>query len=392
MPSVQRAATTFLRSASSAASTAARKSSSRCGTSRRIASSCAGMSCLSPADQRAGDVGGDRGDQPQPVRRQRRREHRDADDARLAADGGAERAHHVLVAQEVGPADVVDAARRLGQRGDADQVLDQVGQRDRRRLRLHPARRHHHRQVVDEVADHLVGGGAGADDDAGAQFGHRNGPGAQRVAGLLARDQVLGLGRGRHESAEIDDAPNAASGGRTREVLGRLDIELAEVAARRHRVDEVVRGVDAGERGHERFRLQRIGLHQLDAAPGARLQHLDVARGGAHAAPSGDEGGHEVGADVAAGAEHQRQRRGCGRAGGRRGTGAGGGHRQSDRIGMPHSSALRRDVPGRRFDVRVTRSSSASPARLAPAARVAGPHPRLPDLTPPDSPCPFPTP
>ena len=198
---------------------------------------------------------------------------------------------------------------RLGVRRDADQVLDQVRERDRRRLRLHPARRHHHRQVVDEVADHLVGGGARTDDDAGAQLGDRHRARAQRVAGLLARDEVLGLGVGRHQPAEIDDAADAARGGGAREVLRRLEVEPAEVAAGGHRVDEVVRGVDAGERGCERFRLQRVGLDQLDVLPLPRLEHLHVARGGAHADAARDERGHEVGADVAAGAEHQRQRR-----------------------------------------------------------------------------------
>ena len=48
------------------------------------------------------------------------------DDPRLAADDGAEDPHHVLVAHQVGAADVVDAARRIGVRRDADQVFDQV--------------------------------------------------------------------------------------------------------------------------------------------------------------------------------------------------------------------------------------------------------------------------
>ena len=67
----------------------------------------------------------------------------------------------------------------------------------------------HARQVVDEVADHLVGRRAGPDDDASAYLGDRHAACPQPVSGLLARNQVFRLGIRRHEAAHLDDAPDA---------------------------------------------------------------------------------------------------------------------------------------------------------------------------------------
>jgi hypothetical protein len=95
-------------------------------------------------------------------------------------------AHDRFVRHGVGPACVQCLARRVVDVGDRDQVGEQVVERDRRRDRLHPARRHHDGQVIDQVADDFVGGGAGPDDHSGAHFGHRDTAGTQDVAGFGA--------------------------------------------------------------------------------------------------------------------------------------------------------------------------------------------------------------
>lgn len=146
---------------------------------------------LQSLHERSRDVGRHRGDEPQPVGRQPRREHRHREDARLPADPRAVTLHDALVGHGVRTAGVEDPARRLGQPGDRDEVGEQIGQRDGRRHRAYPRRRHHHRQVVHEVADHLVRRGPGADDHAGADLGYRHGALAQHVPGLRARQQVL---------------------------------------------------------------------------------------------------------------------------------------------------------------------------------------------------------
>ena len=160
--------------------------------------------------------------------------------------------------------------------------------------------------MVDEVAHHFVGGRAGADDDARAHLGDRHAARAQPVAGLLARHEVLGRRVAGHEAAEIDDALDACSRGRAREIVGGLEIEAGEIPACRHRVDEVVGDVDVGESGGEGVRRQGIGLDEVDAFPGLCGEHVAVAGGRAHASgASGKKRGDEVGADIAARAEDE---------------------------------------------------------------------------------------
>ncbi len=171
--------------------------------------------------------------------------------------------------------------------------------------------------MVDEVAHHFVGGRAGADDDARANLGDGHGARAQPVAGLLARQQVLGRRVARHEAAEIDDALDTCGRGRAREVVGGLEIEAGESLACRHRVDEVIGNVDIGESRRERGGLQRIGLDQVDAFPWLRGEHLAVAGRSAHGANAGGEQrGDEVGADVSARSEDEETKQVAGRVSG----------------------------------------------------------------------------
>jgi hypothetical protein len=59
---------------------------------------------------------------------------------------------------------------------------------------LHPARRDHDRQVVDEVAHHFVRRRSRPDDDAGAHLRDGDDAFAQSIAGQCARHQVFGIG------------------------------------------------------------------------------------------------------------------------------------------------------------------------------------------------------
>jgi len=206
--------------------------------------------------------------------------------------------------------------------------MQKVVECDRRRFRAHPARRDHHRQVQDEVAHHLERGRARPDDDARANLGDRHRGCAQPVARFLARNEVLGVGVARHEAAEVDDAPQLGRTGGLGKVRGGFDVKAAEIPACGHRVDEVIGNVDALERGSERCRIERIGFDQLDVVPFARLEHLPVAGCRANPPAGRLQRRDEMGADVAAGTEHQRQRRngrGLGSGHHRRGSGGEGG-------------------------------------------------------------------
>ncbi len=260
---------------------------------------------LQAADERSRDVGRHGGHEPQPVRGQRRREHRHAQDARLASNRRAEPAHQVFVREVVGATRVVHPASGLVDVPDAHQVFEQVGERDGRGLRLHPLRREHERQVVDQVADHLVRGRAGPDDDAGADFRDRYRALPQPLAGLAAGHEMLGVRVVRNQSAQIDDAAHARGSRRAREVFRGLQVEAAEIAPGSHRMDEVVGHVDAVQRRRERLRPQRVGLDDVHAGPAARLEHLAIAPRGANRAALAQQPDDEIGADIAGRTENQ---------------------------------------------------------------------------------------
>ena len=211
-PSTQCAASALLRSASSAARTDCLKSSRSQRDQLADLSVVGDHIVLESVDQRAGDAGGHRGDKAQPVGRQAWGQHRQAEQTEAAADQITVLAHQLLVAQDLGPAHVIGVAGGLRQRGDADQIVEQVVEGDGRGSGLYPARCDHHWQIVDQIPDHLIGGRTGSDDHPGADLGHRHRPLPQHVAGGGPRCQVLGFWLRRYQAAEIDDTTDADPG------------------------------------------------------------------------------------------------------------------------------------------------------------------------------------
>ena len=100
--------------------------------------------------------------------------------------------HQVEVGADVGAADLEHLASvRLVVEG-RQQVGDHVLDRDRLCARLHPARRDHHGQPLDECAQHLERRTPRADHDRGAELDRRDARPAQDAADFLARGEVLG--------------------------------------------------------------------------------------------------------------------------------------------------------------------------------------------------------
>ena len=138
-----------------------------------------------------------RGHKGDPVGRQARREHGDADDdGRAAAHERGGAAHHLTIGQHVGAAEL-DLLGRVVALGEVGERLDHVRERDRLRLRVQPARHDHHRQAPDEVLEDVVGGAARADDHRRAHVDERRPARAQQARDLVARVQVLGVARSR---------------------------------------------------------------------------------------------------------------------------------------------------------------------------------------------------
>ena len=255
---------------------------------------------LEPADQCARNVRRHRGHQPQPVGRQPWRQQRHPQDARALADDLAEREHHLLVTHVLGTAGIEDTAHRRRLVGDAYQVVQQVLERDRRRLRLHPLRRHHQRQVVDEVAHHLVCRGTGTDDDARADLGDRDTGRPQHLAAFRAGPQVLRIRAFRHQPAQIDDALDAHGGRGIGEIQRGFAVEASEVPAGGHRVDQVVGDATARQRVGQACRLERVRFAQLDSTPAARLESAPLSCDRAHAVSGLLQFRNKVRSDVAA--------------------------------------------------------------------------------------------
>ncbi len=247
---------------------------------------------------------------------QARGEDRDGEDQAFgqSVDDGVA-AHHVEVREDLGAADVEGAADVAGHPGTADQVAQHVADGDGLDAGAHPARGDHHGQPLGEVAEHLEGRRAGADDDGGAEHGGGD-PGVEEDAPYLGagaqvgREGVAGDPAG-GESAQVDDAAHAGGAGLLGEGARGPAVGLLEVAPGAQGVHEVVGDVDALHGGGERRGVGDVAPDGLRLArPGVVAQFL----GGAGEAPdpvSGlDQLGDEPAADVAGGAGDQAQRAG----------------------------------------------------------------------------------
>jgi hypothetical protein len=107
------------------------------------------------------------------------------------------------------------------------------------------------------------------------------------------------------ESAQIDDPPHAGLRGGGREVPGGLDIKPPEVAARRHRMNQVVGNIDINEDAIECLRPQCISRHQFDVRPRFGLQRIEAAGGGAHPLARPKQARHEIRTDEPVRTEYQ---------------------------------------------------------------------------------------
>ncbi|RPK63558.1 hypothetical protein EES44_15635 [Streptomyces sp. ADI96-15] len=264
--------------------------------------------------ERAGDGGRYGGDQADPVAGQARGEDGDGEDhaAGQLGDGGVV-LHQFAVREDVGAADVEGAVDLCGHGGGADQVGEDVADGDRLHAGVDPARGDHQRQPLGEVAEHLEGGGAGAQHHGGAQHGGGH-PGVEEdAADLGARAQVRGepaLGDTfGGEAAQVDDPADAGLAGLAGEDPGRLAIGPLEVGAGAEGVDEVVRHVDAAHRLPYRAGVGDVALDHLGAlGPGQIAQFARGTGEGADPVAGVQQGGGQAAADVAGGAGDQGQR------------------------------------------------------------------------------------
>lgn len=101
------------------------------------------------------------------------------------------------------------------------------------------------------------------------------------------------------EAAEVDDLSHPRGAGRLAEVPGGRAVLLLERGSRRHRVDEVVRRLDAPERRFERLASEAVSRHDLHARGRPGGQGLRPPRKAADAAAALRERTQKPAADVA---------------------------------------------------------------------------------------------
>jgi hypothetical protein len=125
---------------------------------------------------------------------------------------------------------------------------------------------------------------------------------ASSAATSLRERRVLGRARVA-EAAEVEHAPDAGVARRLAEVHGRLAIAPGEVLVARpaaHRVDHVVGGAHAVERGRQAGALQGVALAHVDR--GGELRPRGIADQRAHVPATAEQLVEDVRSDVAGGA------------------------------------------------------------------------------------------
>jgi hypothetical protein len=149
---------------------------------------------------------------------------------------------------------------------------------------------------------------------------------AEDVADLVtAREMLRESFLAASETTEIDDPFETRDGRRLREIPRRIDITLAKGAlSGRHRVDEIIRGATAFERGAERRGVEHVSLDDLDAiGPVASPEPVGIARETPDAIALDEELRNEPATDVAGRARDQERKVGIQRVSFRTGRGPG---------------------------------------------------------------------
>jgi hypothetical protein len=240
---------------------------------------------------------GDRCDETDPQRRESRSENWHRDNQAVEAADAREFLHHSLEADR-GGTDVVDAGGFSVEGGH--EIGEDVPDRDRLDLVEDPFRRDHRRQPLGQVADHLEGCRARADDRSGAELGGRETL-AQDLSDLGPTRQVfrdvLRLGQ---QSAEVDDVAKVPPRGH--EVFCRPPVAEGEVSSRAHEVDQVIRRINAIDGRWQRFRFLDVALHHLHRRrPRTTRYSGGVAYHYADVLPVLQQAGHQPASDITGG-------------------------------------------------------------------------------------------
>ena len=194
------------------------------------------------SDQRAGDRERQRGQEPDPPRRQalqdeRQRDHHPTWEPIQFRDD----LHQVLARHDVGSADLEHAVDLLGVVEHPDQIEQHVPDRDRLASGTKPFRGRHHRELVGEVSNHLERDRSGADDHSCPQLGDGCRAFGEDPPDSLATDELGRAAMRASHVAQVHDPLDAGGLGGVSEVGCPASVVAFEVGEGSLRVDEVVR-------------------------------------------------------------------------------------------------------------------------------------------------------
>lgn len=229
------------------------------------------------------------------------------------ADGGVP-PHHVLVRDDVGPADVEGAVDVVRQPRASHEEAEHVADGDRLDARAYPARGHHHGEPLGQIPQHLERGRTRPDDHGGPQRGGGDPRGQEDAAHFGAGPQVRGqrvLGySGRGQPAQVDDPPDSGGARLLAEDPGRASVGLFETPPGAQRVHQVVRDVHPLHRRAHGHLVRHVPAHDL-RLPGPWMVPQPARRAGqtAHGMPGRQQLRHQPAAQVTGGTGDQTAQR-----------------------------------------------------------------------------------
>jgi len=148
-----------------------------------------------------------------------------------------------------GSGDVVRTAEGAPLAQAAQQELQDVADGDGLDARVQPARRDHHRQLLDQIADDLERRASRTHHDPRLEGRDGNATRAQDGIDVAARLEMAGEFGLVDDPAQVQNLSNPQMPGELQEMDGRCFLQRPEILGRvAHGVDEVVGGVHRGER------------------------------------------------------------------------------------------------------------------------------------------------
>ena len=176
---------------------------------------------------------------------------------------------HLFIRQNIDAADVQVHSRRFGRLQRANQIFDDVADRDRLTFVLSPAGNQDDEEVFHQMFDDFIGGAAGPHDDRRPQEGHRHLAARQLLGNLHPAAQVIRQTAAFiAQTAQIDDARNMGPFGGLAKIGGGLNLGFLKLTgSEKERMNQVIGRVDILHGRVQALRPEGVRHHNFRAGP-----------------------------------------------------------------------------------------------------------------------------